>query len=83
MKIIVTFKSKNQAMLFSNMLSQRHVKNKVINTPRFLSLSCGLAVETLTMYIAFVREILSGYNFDSLGGIYVINPNGTFDSIKP
>ena len=82
MKILVTFKSKNQAMLYSANLAQRGVKNRLINTPRFLSLSCGLSVEVDITNIALAKEILRGYNFDSLGGMYAINKNGTFDSIK-
>ena len=82
MKIIVTFKSKNQAMLYSTQLAQRGVKNRLINTPRFLSLSCGLSVEIDMINIALAKELLIRHNFDSLGGIYAINKNGTFDNIK-
>ena len=82
MKIIVTFKSKNQAMLYSTMLFQKNVKNRVINTPRFLSLSCGLSVEFDAEKIFYAKEILKGYSFDSLGGVYTINKNGTFDNIQ-
>lgn len=82
MKIIVTFKSKNQAMLYSNLLLQKNIKNKVINTPRFLSLSCGLSVELDAKEIFYAKKILKEYPFDSLGGIYTINKNGTFDNIQ-
>ena len=82
MKILVTFRSKNQAMLYSNMLYQNGVKNRVINTPRFLSVSCGLSVEVDMIYITKAKETLKGYAFDSLGGVYAINKNGTFDNIK-
>ena len=73
MNIIVTFKSRNQAMLFSSLLTQSRVPNKVINTPRNLSASCGLSVKLSKTHEIISRRLLSEHNFDSLGGIYVVN----------
>ncbi len=82
MNILATFKSRNQAILFSNVLSSAKISNRLINTPRFLSLSCGLSVQFDVRGISYAKEILQGLSYDSLGGLYAINRNGTFDSIN-
>ncbi len=73
MNIIITFKSRNQALMFSSLLTSSRVPNKVINTPRHLSLSCGLSVKLSKVHEGIARRILSQNTFDSLGGIYTIN----------
>lgn len=73
MNIIVSFKSRNQAMLFSSLLTQSRVSNKVINTPRNISTSCGLSVKLSKTYEQTARRILEINNFDSLIGIFVVN----------
>ena len=82
MKILATFRSKNQAMLFANVLEKRGVICYIINTPRFLSVSCGLSVQFLIKYLPIAKEVLRGHNFESLGGLFVINKNGTFDKLN-
>ena len=73
MNIIVVFKSRNQAMVFSSLLSQKNIFNRVINTPRSISTSCGLSVKVSKVQEGYVRKILMSDNFDSFSGIYVVN----------
>ena len=82
MYILATFRSKNQAMLFADILSKRGFVCRVINTPRFLSVSCGLSVQFDVKYLSIIKEILKTTSFDTLGGLYLINRNGTFDKIN-
>ena len=82
MNILATFRSKNQAMLFANILGKRGVLCRVINTPRFLTVSCGLSVQFDVKYLSLIKEILKTTSFDTLGGLYLINRNGTFDKIN-
>lgn len=42
--IIVVFRSRSDALSFNSRLRSYGVSGKVVNTPRSLSLSCGLSV---------------------------------------
>lgn len=42
--IIVVFRSRSDALSFNSRLKAYGVSGKVVNTPRALSLSCGLSV---------------------------------------
>lgn len=42
--IIVVFRSRTDALSFNSRLASYGVSGKVVNTPRALSLSCGLSV---------------------------------------
>lgn len=44
MQFVISFRSRNDAMAFARFLSSKAIKNQLINKPRSVSGSCGLAV---------------------------------------
>lgn len=42
--IIAVFNNRNQAMQFASLLKRIGVRSKVVNTPRELSVACGISI---------------------------------------
>lgn len=70
MEIIAVFRARNQTLVFANLLRSYGVKVLVVNTPRRLSVSCGLSAKFPAESRALAEEILSRRKFDSFAGIF-------------
>ena len=57
--IIAVFGNRSQAMQFASMLKKIGVRSKTINTPRELSVSCGISVVFGKLYLTQAKMILS------------------------
>lgn len=61
--IIAVFNNRNQAMRFSSNLKKLGIPSKVINTPRDLSVSCGISVVFNSRYLGQCKLIMGRYGF--------------------
>lgn len=72
--IILIFRSRNNALTIRSFLLANNVFAKLIDTPRALSASCGLAVEIVGQAGEFLKQILLENNKMSLvEGVYGIH----------
>lgn len=69
---IAVFKSRNQTMQYYNALKTERVQCEIVNTPRQVSLGCGLSVRfgsgALTRALAVLRRL----NLYSYGGMFAV-----------
>ncbi len=73
---IAAFRSRNQTMVFSQILSSYNIKNRIINTPRMATVSCGLSVRFEEKDLSYVRQVLARRNFSGFAGLFMVVQNG-------
>lgn len=69
--LLIVFASRRDAVSFAERLQYNNAPSEMVNTPRRLSLSCGISVKTSERNINTVRRILNSYRFSSFSGIYL------------
>ncbi len=80
--LIIAFKSRTQLQNFAKTLRLYGLNVSVINTPRSISISCGLSIRTEYHYLSTIKTILLQSQFESLLGIYSITRNGLYEQIE-
>lgn len=79
--IILIFRCRNDALLLRSFLLSNNVFAKVVDAPRQLSSSCGLAVEVQNFEANFLRELLQSCNKEKLvAGIFDVTWNNNIRS---
>ena len=81
--VIAVFNNRNQSMQFASMLKKMGVANKTINTPRELSVSCGISVVFSMNNIKQAEYVLKSYNFGAFVGLYRIKSGGFIKKYQP
>lgn len=61
--IIAVFKNRNQAMRFASDLKRLGIASKIINTPRELSVSCGISVVFSSRYLGQGKLVLGRMDY--------------------
>ncbi len=80
--LIIAFKSRNNLYSFNSMLRKYNVSTNIINTPRSVSISCGLSIKTDFRNLALVKTILSQSSLDGFMGCYLINRNLGYEQVE-
>ena len=70
MQVVAVFHNRTQAMQFANGLKPFSVL-KIINTPRDISVSCGLSVLFNINNLNKARIVINSGKFNSFGGFYL------------
>ena len=73
---LIVFRSKNETLRFSSLLSSYNFKNSVISTPKQISTSCGLSCKIDSSALKTAILILKRRQFYTFVGIFLINDNG-------
>lgn len=69
--IITVFVSRTETMRFSEFMTRNGIVNSIVNTPRDLSLGCGISVTCDSRYLNTVNYLLANYDRKySLKGVY-------------
>lgn len=71
--IIAVFNSRNYAMQFATMLRKLGINNKIRDTPRELSVSCGVSVVFDGHFLGRARTIIDRYKLQSHCKLYIIS----------
>lgn len=74
--IIAVFSNRNKSMQFASYLKRLGIPNKTMNTPRELSISCGVSVVFNSRYLNKVRELMYKLGLNSGIRLYAIHFNG-------
>lgn len=72
---LVVFRSRSETMKFVNILNSYGVVVSIVNTPRQLSVSCGISAKIQTSCLSFAKDILKRRQFYTFAGIYYSNSN--------
>lgn len=75
--LIAVFANRNQSMQFASMLKKMQVACKTVNTPRELSVACGISVVFPKMYFNQAVVLIKNYRFNGFVGFYRIIQNGS------
>lgn len=75
MHYLIVFRARSETMKFHCLLSSYHVKSEIVNTPRQISVACGISVKVLNDDVATAREILSRRKFSTFAGIFACQGN--------
>lgn len=81
--IVIVVNNRNTAMQLASYLKRAGIRCKIKNTPRELSVSCGLSIYLLNGDINLVRQIILGYKLISQVKIYKIISNGVIKKYIP
>lgn len=71
--IIAVFSSRNYAMQFATILRKLGINNKIKDTPRELSSSCGISVIFESQYLGRAKNIIGSYKLMSHVKLYIIS----------
>lgn len=85
MYVVAVFNSRTQALQFAEVLRRMGVSCHIINTPREISNSCGLAVMFLTSKLNRARVVVGGGNYTGFKGFYnkkVTNNGVVYEKVK-
>lgn len=75
--IIIAFGSRTVSMRFSDYLARNGLPTTMINTPRELSIGCGLSVMVDERYLGQVKYLLGSFNGqESMLGIFAARKIG-------
>lgn len=81
--IIAVFNNRSHTMQFASYLKRIGVRCKTINTPRELSISCGISAIFPYANLKQAKFILDRYRFSSFVKFYLIYTNGVFKKYQP
>ena len=72
-KIIAVFNNRNQALHFASILKRIGVRTKTINTPRDLSVACGISVVFERKFIGQARNVLEKLGLYASVRMYIVS----------
>ena len=81
--IIAVFQNRSHTMSFASHLKRLGARCRVVDTPRELSVSCGVSVVFSSKNLKQARFILSSTNLNTLIGVFEIYTNGPFKKYRP
>ena len=74
--VLAVFNNRTQALQFAGVLKGMTRNVRIINTPREVSVSCGLSVMFNQNNLNQARALINGGKFTSLKGLYLKKNNG-------
>ncbi len=80
--LILAFKSRNSLYSFNKLLRQYNINTMIINTPRSVSISCGLSIKADYRELGMIKTILQQSNVDGFLGMFTINRAGGFEQVE-
>ncbi len=80
--LIISFKSRNNVMTFAKLMRKNGLYVSIINTPRSVSISCGLSIRSEFNNLQAVLSLLRKSNLSGLIGVYAITRKGSHEEIE-
>ncbi len=80
--LLVAFKSRNSLLAFTKNLRLNGIAVEVVNTPRAISISCGLSAKLNLTYTNFVINLLSHNVYENFVGVYLVARVGLKEQIS-
>ena len=76
--LFIVFRNRTSTMMFFDILKRNRIYGRIVSTPKKITSSCGLSVETNISNLNIILKIIKQGNFNSLVGIYKSNVNDSF-----
>lgn len=80
--LIIAFKSRNNLQSFARNLRLYGISVSIVNTPRSVSVSCGLSARVEYRYLNTIKIALSKTDLSSFLGVYAITRNGVYEQVE-
>lgn len=80
--IIAVFGNRNHTMQFASYLKRLGIRCKTINTPRELTVSCGISIVFLERDLQRVRWLIYQLKLSSYLGMYLVLSDNVFTKYK-
>lgn len=80
--IIISFKSRNSLFSFVKIARSYGLNLQIVNTPRIVSVSCGLSGKTDFINYHTILNILSLNKFNDFLGVFLVNSFGTGEQVQ-
>lgn len=74
--INISFKSRNSVQLFFKILKTHNIPAEITNTPKTISISCGLSVKTNYSFLPIIFKLVQSSNLSGFLGIYLVEKTG-------
>jgi len=81
--ILAVFGNRSHSMQFASALKRVGVRCKVVNTPREISVSCGISVIFDRVALPQAKQIVEYYKFSSFNKFYIMWQMGDMKKYKP
>ena len=75
--LIITFKSRNHAFSFFNLLKSRNLDCSIINTPKVIGSTCSLSIKTNINNLSYIR---SRINLNNSVNLFMYEPQLNYAS---
>jgi hypothetical protein len=80
--IIAVFRNRSHAMQLATSLKKVGINSKIVNTPRELSVECGISVIVNYRFLREVNYIINSLRFNSNVKLYAFNQNDIFKKYR-
>ena len=81
MNYLVVFRSKSETLKFSSLLASYGCGASIVNTPRQISVSCGVSAKIDAGALGVTKQILMRRQFYTFAGIFAIYNNNQYVKI--
>ena len=69
---LAVFRARTQTLNFANIMKSYGVPIAIVNTPRNISVSCGISVKFPTQFKDTAQNIISRRQFSTFAGFYAL-----------
>ena len=80
--LIISFKSRNSLFAFVKTARSYGLTMNIVNTPRTISVSCGLSAKTDIRHYDTILKILTLYKSNDFLGLYLIQSLGLTEQVQ-
>ncbi len=80
--LIIAFKSRNDLQSFARTIRLYGINVSIVNTPRSVSVSCGLSARAEYRYLNTIKTALTQTDLTSFIGIYAVTRNGVYEQVE-
>ncbi len=68
---LIVFRARSETMKFSSIISSYGVPTNIVNTPRQISVACGISVKIPEKALSLAQDILKRRQFYTCAGVYL------------
>ncbi len=80
--VLVSYRSRENTLKFSQILSKNGIANQVVNTPKEAGVGCGLSVKVSSNYFYTVKRIAFSLPLKSFAGFFGVKRVGNKRIVK-
>jgi len=80
--LVISFKTRTSLYSFAKILKSNGIFTSTINTPRTISLSCGLSLQTEFRFLNAIKTIIIQSRISDLIGIFIKSTIGNFEQFE-